>query len=109
MTTIPGLRSLSSLRKDLLVARTVYKLARDHQATDKPGAVSYKELIGALKPMELDERQVRLAVDILFDQGMVKTGWVPVGKTHERGLEIAGEATSYVKAIFEQTEGLPVA
>lgn len=98
---------LSTLRKDLLVARTLYKLllgklAKPNKDVSIAAPVTYEELKEALSSYGLNDRQSSVAIDMLFDQGMLKTEW----QGHTRGLQIAGEATSYVRAIYEKTEGL---
>jgi len=90
-----------TLRKDLLAGSALFEMI------DKAkGPVAFPAFEARLHELGLDDDQAKVAIDMLFDQGLVKTAPVARGTKTERGIEIAGEAQSFLKALYGRTSGL---
>lgn len=93
--------SLSTLRKDLLAGRVLYTIV-----TANNGPVTFEKFEKALKEAGMTVDQSHVVIDMLFDQGMVKTAIIP-GPKKVRGIDIAGEARSFLQALYNRTSSLP--
>lgn len=90
---------LDLLSKELLVAREIFAA----QIKNEP--VYFNRLVDELEGRRLASRStVSKALDMLFDQGIVRADWVrrDDGK-FIRSLKIAGEAKKFIEAIYKNT------
>jgi hypothetical protein len=89
------------LSKELLVAREIHLAAKE-----SPGEpVYFNKIVERLTGKGLAVRgTVSKALDILFDQGVVRAEWKQTkDHKHVRALYIAGEAKQFVDAIVKAT------
>lgn len=92
---------LELLSKELIVARAIYAA----RVEKDPEPMYFNRLVGILEERKLASRAtVSKSLDMLFDQGIVKADWQKRkdGK-YVRALKIAGEAQSFVEAIYSHT------
>lgn len=89
------------LSKELLVAREI-QIARD----DGVSPVYFNLIVQRLEKDGLAVRAtVSKALDVLFDQGIVKAEWSKTAEgKHVRALTIAREAQQFVEAILKSTK-----
>jgi hypothetical protein len=98
----PPVTRTALLSKELLVAREIYAATeREHRTP-----MYFNMLVERMQKQRLASRAtVSLALDMLFDQGIVRADWTQTASgKHVRGLTIAGEAKKFVKAIYDATK-----
>jgi hypothetical protein len=89
------------LSKELLVAREIQLASKE----DPGEPVYFNMIVDRLTKQGLAVRgTVSKALDILFDQGVVRAEWKQTkDNKHVRALYIAGEAKQFVDAIVKAT------
>jgi hypothetical protein len=86
------------LSEELLVAREIYEL----QVVENK--IPHFDLLANRLEKLMGREDISHALDILFDQGMLRTQWEKVEGKNVRGLRVAREALGYVEFIYKNTQ-----
>lgn len=90
----------ADLSKELLVAVEIYRFQMAHRR-----GITFRKLSKNLEEQGLmDRSEVSTTLDILFDQGMIRSEWSDRDADEQSTqLTVAGEALGFIKNVSERT------